>query len=55
MFRALLCSSSGARDYDVDYHIGRFVLGLLYVGSYVRLVWSSVRAATRTLLQLNCT
>jgi len=31
-FRALLCPSSGARDYDVDYHIGRFVLGLLYVG-----------------------
>jgi len=32
MFRALLCPSSGACDYDVDYHIGRFVLGLLYVG-----------------------
>jgi len=32
MFRALLCLSSGARDYDVDYHIGRFVLGLLYIG-----------------------
>ena len=32
MFRALLCPSSGARNYDVDYHIGRFVLGLLYVG-----------------------
>ena len=32
MFRALLCPSSGARDYDVDYHIGRFVLGLLYIG-----------------------
>jgi hypothetical protein len=29
MFRALLCPSSGARDYKVDYHIGRFVLGLL--------------------------
>jgi len=29
MFRALLCPLSGARDYDVDYHIGRFVLGLL--------------------------
>ena len=29
MFRALLCPSSGARDYNVDYHIGRFVLGLL--------------------------
>jgi len=45
MFRALLCPSSGARDYDVDYHIGRFVLDLLYVGGYVRLGWSSVRAA----------
>jgi hypothetical protein len=27
--RALLCPSSRARDYDVDYHIGRSVLGLL--------------------------
>ena len=27
MFRELLCPSSGARDYDVDYHIGRYVLG----------------------------
>jgi len=25
--------SSGARDNDVDYHIGRFVLGLLCVGA----------------------
>jgi hypothetical protein len=32
MFRALVCTSSGARDYDVDYHIGRFVLGFLCVG-----------------------
>ena len=29
MFRALLFPSSGAQDCDVDYHIGRFVLGLL--------------------------
>ena len=29
MFRALLCPSSGARDYNVDYHVGCFVLGLL--------------------------
>jgi len=29
MFRALLCPSLGARDYNVDYHIGLFVLGLL--------------------------
>jgi len=33
MFRALHCPSSGARDYDVDYHIGRVVLGLLFVES----------------------
>jgi hypothetical protein len=26
MFRALLCPSSGAHDYNVDYRIGRFVL-----------------------------
>jgi len=45
MFLALLCPSSGARDYDVDYHIGRIVLGLLYVGGKVQLHWSSVRAA----------
>jgi len=32
MFLSLLCQSSRARDYDVDYHIGRFVLGLLQVG-----------------------
>jgi len=32
MFRALLCPSSGARDYVVDYHISRFVLGLPCVG-----------------------
>jgi len=45
MFRALLCPSSEARDYDVDYHIGRVVLGLLYVGGKVQLGWSSVRVA----------
>jgi len=45
MFRALPCPSSGARDYDVDHHIGRFFLGLLYVEGYVWLGWSSVRAA----------
>jgi len=32
MFQPLLSPSSGAHDYDVDYHIGLFVLGLLYVG-----------------------
>jgi len=35
IFQALLCPSSGARDYDVDYNIGRLVLDLLYVGGYV--------------------
>jgi len=35
MFRALLCPSSGTRDYDADYHIGRSVLGLLQVGGVV--------------------
>ena len=37
MFRTLLCPSSGARDYVVVYHIGRVVLGLLYVEGAVRL------------------
>ena len=32
MFRELLRPSSGAREYDVGYHIGRIVLGLLYAG-----------------------
>jgi len=32
MFWALLCPSSGAHDYNVGYHIGRLVLGLLCVG-----------------------
>ena len=29
MFRALVCPSSGDHDCFVDYHIGRFILGLL--------------------------
>jgi len=45
MFQALLCPSSGARDYDVIYHTGRVVLGLLYVGGEVQLGWSSVWVA----------
>ena len=45
MFRALLCPSSGARDYDVDYHIGHIVLGLLYVGAKVQLGWGRVQVA----------
>jgi len=44
-FRALLCPTSGARDCDVDYHIGRVVLGLLYVGAEVQLGWSGVRVS----------
>jgi len=45
MFRALICPSSGAWDYVVDYHIGRVVLGLLYVGGTVQLDCSSVQVA----------
>jgi len=48
MFRILLCPSLGAHNYAVDYHIGRLVLGLLYVGGKVRLGWSSVWAAGLT-------
>jgi len=62
MFRALICPSSGASDYNVIYHIGRVVLGLLYVGGEEQLGWSGVRvggsslqSATRTLLQPNRT
>jgi len=29
--------SSGARVYDVDYHIGRIVLGLLFAGSSLQI------------------
>jgi len=49
MFRALLCPSLGARDYNVYYHIGRIVLGLLCVGGKVQLGWSSVRVAAYSL------
>ena len=50
MFRALLCPSTGARDYGVDYHIGLVVLGFLYVGGKVQLGWSSVRVAGSSIL-----
>jgi len=43
MFRAPLCPLSGAHDDSVDYHIGRLVLVLLLVGSYVQAGWMSVR------------
>jgi len=45
MFRASICPSSGARNYNVDYHIGCIVLGLLYIGGKVQLGWSSVWVA----------
>jgi len=45
MFRALLCPSSGAHDYSVDYHMTRPVFGLLLVGSQVQAGWISVGAA----------
>jgi hypothetical protein len=49
MFRALLCPLSEARDCDVDYHIGRVVLGLLYFEGKVHLGWSGVRVAGSSL------
>jgi hypothetical protein len=49
MFQALLCPSSGACNYDVVYHIGHFVLGLLYVGGEVQLGWSNIRVAGSSL------
>ena len=49
MFQALLRPSSGARDCNVLYQIGRVVLGLLYVGGEVQLGWSGVRVAGSSL------
>ena len=43
MFQAPLCPSSGAHNNCVGYHIGRLVLELLLVGSYVQTGWMSVR------------
>jgi len=54
MFRPLLCPSSGAHDYNVDYHIARFVLGLLYVAGLVRIGWISVRAVGQSLYPGHC-
>jgi len=45
MFRTLIYPSSGACDYAVELHIGRFVLGSLCVGDLVRLDLSGVRVA----------
>jgi len=50
MFQALLCPSSEARDYDVVYHIGRVVIGLLQAQAQLVL-----EPAARTLLQPNYT
>jgi len=41
MFRAPLCPSSGSHDDSIGYHIGRLVLELLLVGSYVQAGWMS--------------
>ena len=54
MFRASLCPSSGARDYDVDYRTGRIVLGLLQAQSTTD-VQSCFEPAARTPLQANRT
>ena len=43
MFRAPLHPSSGAHDDIVGYRIGRLVLELLLVGSYVQVGWMSFR------------
>ena len=56
MFQALLCPSSGARDYYDVYHIGRVVLGLMHVGDEVQLGWRSLQpgdyaSLTPTILQ----
>jgi len=45
MFRALLCPSSGAHNYNADYHSGRPVLGLLLIGGLVQAGWISFRDA----------
>ena len=51
MFQAILCPSSGAHDYSADYNIGRSILGLLLVGSWVQAGWISVQAAGYSLHQ----
>ena len=43
MFQAALCPSSGAHDDGVGYHIGRLVLELLLVESWVQVGWMSFR------------
>jgi len=43
MFRVPLCSSSGAHNDSIGYHIGRLVFELLLVGGYVQAGWMSVR------------
>jgi len=54
MFRALLCPSSGARDYNVDYHIGRLVLGLLHPGHYSSLTAPNLQHTANQELNDQC-
>jgi hypothetical protein len=42
MFRAELCTSSGAHGYISDYHMDRLILRLLMVCGYVQVGWLSV-------------
>jgi len=51
MFRALLCPSSEAHDYNVDYHIGISFL-VCCIGDKVQLFWSGVRVAASKLVFL---
>jgi len=47
MFRALLCPSSGARHYDVDYHTGsRGVVSGLHPGHYSSLIAPNLQHTT---------
>jgi len=55
MFRALLCPSSGVREYNVDYHIGRIVLVAGVVSGLQAARTVRLQPAARTLLQPNRT
>ena len=54
MFRALLCPSSGARHYNVDYHIGRLVPWLLVVGCYEKSSGLCVRDEGKCATRVEC-
>jgi len=45
MFQAFLCPSSGARDYVVDYHTGRFCFSL-QPGNYSSLPATNLQPTT---------